>query len=62
MIINVGSVGQPRDQDWRACYLSMEDERFRFHRVEYSVAETQEKIRAVPQLDNRLADRLSSGV
>lgn len=62
LIINVGSVGQPRDQDWRACYLSREsDGSFRFHRVEYPVETTQRKIRAVPELDNRLGDRLSAG-
>lgn len=61
MIINVGSVGQPRDGDWRACYLSMEDGVFRFHRVEYAVATTQKKIRSIPELDKRLADRLSEG-
>jgi hypothetical protein len=58
----VGSVGQPRDQDWRACYLSVEDGVFRFHRVEYPVEITQRKIRAIPELDNRLADRLAEGV
>ena len=62
MIVNVGSVGQPRDHDWRACYLSVEDGVFRFHRVEYPVAVTQKKIRAIPELDNRLADRLVEGV
>jgi len=62
LIINVGSVGQPRDGDWRACYLSFEEGVFRFHRVEYSVEVTQRKIRAIPDLDNRLADRLSEGI
>jgi len=62
MIINVGSVGQPRDQDWRACYLSVEgDGLFRFHRVQYPVEVTQRKIRAISALDPRLADRLSGG-
>jgi diadenosine tetraphosphatase ApaH/serine/threonine PP2A family protein phosphatase len=62
LIVNVGSVGQPRDRDWRACYLSVEDGVFRFHRVEYPVAVTQRKIRANPDLDNRLSDRLGDGV
>jgi len=61
MIVNVGAVGQPRDQDWRACYLSVEDGVFRFHRVEYDVERTQAKIRAIPELDDRLADRLGGG-
>jgi diadenosine tetraphosphatase ApaH/serine/threonine PP2A family protein phosphatase len=62
MIVNVGSVGQPRDHDWRACYLSVEDGVFRFHRVEYPVAATREKIRGIADLDNRLGDRLDEGV
>lgn len=61
LIVNVGSVGQPRDGDWRACYLTVEDGAFQFHRVEYPVAVTQEKIRAIPDLDRRLADRLAEG-
>lgn len=61
MIINVGSVGQPRDGDWRACYLGVRDGVFRFHRVAYPVEVTQRKIRAIPQLDDRLADRLTLG-
>ena len=62
VIINVGSVGQPRDNDWRASYLSVEDGLFRFHRVEYPLEITQQKIRAIPELDVRLADRLKDGV
>lgn len=26
MLVNVGSVGQPRDGNWRACYLTIEDD------------------------------------
>jgi len=62
MIVNVGSVGQPRDHDWHACYFSVENGVFRFHRVEYPVSVTQEKIRAIKDLDNRLAERLGEGV
>jgi len=62
MIINVGAVGQPRDYDRRACYLSVKDGVFSFHRVEYDVERTQAKIRAIPELDDRLADRLGGGV
>jgi diadenosine tetraphosphatase ApaH/serine/threonine PP2A family protein phosphatase len=63
LLINVGSVGQPRDGDWRASYLSVEEDgSFSFHRVEYPVETTQKKIRAIPDLDPRLADRLSGGL
>src|SRR5439155_982430 len=36
-MINVGSVGQPRDADWRACYVLLEGDVVRFRRVEYDV-------------------------
>lgn len=61
MLINVGSVGQPRDRDWRACYLIVDEGRMEYHRVEYSVERTQRKIRAVGDLDDSLAERLATG-
>jgi predicted phosphodiesterase len=60
-MINVGSVGQPRDGDARACYVVLEDGLVRFRRVEYPVEQTIEKIYAVPELDNFLGDRLRDG-
>ena len=35
LMVNVGSVGQPRDGDPRACYTILEDERLFFRRVDY---------------------------
>ena len=58
-IVNVGSVGQPRDKDPRACYV-MVDDGFRYVRVEYDLKRTMEKIRRT-QLDPMLADRLAKG-
>lgn len=60
--INVGSVGQPRDGDWRACYAiyDLSQKLVVFRRVEYDIARTQEKIRAAG-LPERLADRLAEG-
>jgi len=60
-MINVGSVGQPRDGDARACYVILEDDLVRFRRVEYPVEETIAKIYEVPELDNFLGDRLRDG-
>jgi len=60
-MINVGSVGQPRDGDWRACYTIIDGEMVRFRRVEYPLETTIEKIYAVPELDNFLGDRLRDG-
>jgi diadenosine tetraphosphatase ApaH/serine/threonine PP2A family protein phosphatase len=60
-LINVGSVGQPRDGDWRACYVLLDGARIQFRRVPYDVDETVRKIHAVPELDRRLGDRLRRG-
>jgi len=60
-MVNVGSVGQPRDGDPRACYVIVEDSLVRFCRVEYPVEETIRKIYEIPDLDNFLGDRLRDG-
>ena len=60
-LCNVGSVGQPRDGDWRACYVLLDGDTVRYRRVEYDVETTIGKIRDVPDLDNSLADRLRQG-
>ncbi len=60
-MVNVGSVGQPRDRDPRACYVVLEDATVTFRRVEYDVDRTIEKIYAIPDLDRYLADRLKLG-
>ena len=60
-IINVGSVGQPRDQDPRACYVIVSEEKVDFIRIEYDVEETVEKIFANAYLDNFEGDRLRTG-
>jgi diadenosine tetraphosphatase ApaH/serine/threonine PP2A family protein phosphatase len=52
MICNVGSVGQPRDNDWRACYVLIDGDTIRFRRVSYDIIRTVEKIRAVPELSD----------
>ncbi len=61
LLVNVGSVGQPRDQNWRACYVTAEEGKFMFHRVEYPLEITQRKIRGIDGLDDRLGDRLGNG-
>lgn len=60
-IINVGSVGQPRDGDNRACYVTFDGKVVSYHRVPYDYQRTKEKIEAVPELDNRLGARLVEG-
>lgn len=60
-LINVGSVGQPRDTDWRASYVLFDGETVYFRRVEYDLDAVMEKIRVEPDLDDFLADRLREG-
>ena len=60
-MINVGSVGQPRDGNPNACYAVLEDNIVRFYRVEYPFEKTIAKIYDVPELDNFLGDRLRDG-
>lgn len=60
-MINVGSVGQPRDNDPRACYVVLEDDVVRFRRVDYPYEKTIQKIYETPELDNFLGDRLRDG-
>lgn len=61
-LLNVGSVGQPRDSDRRASSVMYDTETFdlRLLRVEYDIAETQKKILDA-DLPELLATRLSSG-
>ncbi len=61
-IVNVGSVGQPRDKDPRASYVFLDEEGWRFFRVPYDTEATARKIRAAGGLDDVLADRLAKGV
>jgi diadenosine tetraphosphatase ApaH/serine/threonine PP2A family protein phosphatase len=60
-LINVGSVGQPRDGNTRACYATFDVDTVVFHRVKYDIEPVVAKIRATPSLDNTLAERLRVG-
>jgi predicted phosphodiesterase len=60
-IINIGSVGQPRDKDNRASYVYVDENEVNFVRLEYDFETTIEKIKAVEQLDNFQAERLREG-
>jgi predicted phosphodiesterase len=60
-LCNVGAVGQPRDGNWRACYIMLDGDTIRYRRVEYDVEATIRKIYAVPDLENFLGDRLREG-
>ena len=62
MLINPGSVGQPRDHVWQAAYAIFDTVRgeVEYRRQSYDVAQAQEKIRAAG-LPSQLADRLAVG-
>jgi diadenosine tetraphosphatase ApaH/serine/threonine PP2A family protein phosphatase len=60
-IINVGSVGQPRDGDPRASYVILHEDRAEFLRVPYDIDITAKKIREQPQLHDWLGERLYEG-
>jgi len=59
--VNVGSVGQPRDGDNRACYAVLEEDAVTWHRVAYDYRETMNKILGTGQLSELLARRLAVG-
>jgi predicted phosphodiesterase len=61
-LINPGSVGQPRDGDWRAAFavFDSEDHIVSFCRVPYNLQRAQDRILAA-NLPQRLATRLAAG-
>jgi predicted phosphodiesterase len=63
MIVNPGSVGQPRDRDVRAAYAIFDTDKriLDYQRVTYPIELTQNQMRAV-NLPRRLIDRLSFGL
>lgn len=60
VVVNPGSVGQPRDGDPRAAYAVLSDEGVELHRVEYPVNEVQKEIQRAG-LPRRLGERLEEG-
>ena len=62
LIINVGSIGQPRDFDDRSSYgiLDLENKTFEFHRVMYDIKSTQSSMEKFG-LPKYLITRLSYG-
>jgi diadenosine tetraphosphatase ApaH/serine/threonine PP2A family protein phosphatase len=51
-IVNVGSVGQPRDGNWRACYATVDGAEVTFHRIDYDGNTTRAKLHDNPDLDD----------
>ncbi len=61
IVLNPGSVGQPRDGDWRASYAIIDGDEVRIHRVEYDVDEVYMRILDT-NLPEFLGERLYSGI
>jgi diadenosine tetraphosphatase ApaH/serine/threonine PP2A family protein phosphatase len=62
VLVNVGSVGQPRDGDVRASFVMYDGrDRVEFVRVQYDTESAARRIRAVPALPEYLANRLLVG-
>jgi predicted phosphodiesterase len=61
-LINIGSVGQPRDNDPRACYVTFDSAEVDvvYHRVEYDIQRTQTKMQEA-ELPRLLIERLAVG-
>lgn len=61
-LVNPGSVGQPRDGDWRAAFAVFDSDAYAvtFYRVPYNLKSAQERIVAA-NLPPRLATRLAAG-
>jgi len=61
-LLNPGSIGQPRDGDWRAAFAIYDSEErvAEFHRVPYNLEKAQRRILEA-SLPERLAQRLSVG-
>ena len=66
LVVNPGSVGQPRDGDARAAFaiLDTNTQNFEFHRVKYPIEQTIEKLRKLisnKEIFHRLANILKKG-
>lgn len=62
-LVNIGSVGQPRDNNPDGCYVIYDTEKqtVTYRRVKYDVAAAQNRFKDVPQLNEKLWQRLATG-
>lgn len=63
LLINAGSIGQPRDGDPRAAYLLLDEEAhmLHFYRIPYDITTVQEKMHAI-DAPEKFIERLERGV
>jgi predicted phosphodiesterase len=60
-IVNVGSVGQPRDGDNRSCYVTFENGVLTWRRIHYDIQDVYNCIFGISALDPMLGERLFRG-
>jgi putative phosphoesterase len=60
LFVNAGSVGKPKDLDWRACWVMLDAGTVAFHRVTYDVANAAAAIRAT-NLPHKFAADIETG-
>jgi diadenosine tetraphosphatase ApaH/serine/threonine PP2A family protein phosphatase len=61
ILVNVGSVGQPRDGNNKASFVVLDGRKVTFIRVPYDFEKTIAKINGISELDNFLGERLRDG-
>lgn len=61
VLVNVGSVGQPRDSNPQSCYVLLQGNTITYRRVPYDTEAVRQKIYRIPELENYLGDRLLKG-
>ncbi len=61
VVVNVGSVGQPRDRDPRSGYTIVYEDRVEFVRIAYDVKAVIAKIEPIPELHDFFGQRLIDG-
>ncbi len=61
ILVNVGSVGQPRDSNPHSCYALLNGSTVTYRRVPYDAEAVRQKIYRIPELENFLGDRLLKG-
>jgi len=62
-LVNIGSIGQPRDGNPCGCYVIYDDtlKTVTFRRVPYDIRKAQERFKQISQLNERLWKRLETG-
>ena len=62
LLINVGSVGQPRDRNSKSCYgiFDVDKAEFNYRRVAYNIEKTQQKMKRI-KMPDFLISRLEDG-